>query len=38
MNWFMFDDLVCDGCGRFRFSPVHWLLKATGMCDVARRW
>jgi hypothetical protein len=29
----MRDSWVCPGCIRLKISPVHWFLRAVGLCD-----
>lgn len=27
------DSLICPGCIRFKFNPIHWFNRLVGICD-----
>lgn len=31
--WFPPEWMICPGCIRFRFSPIHFCLRVIGICD-----
>lgn len=30
--------LVCSACFRLKFSPIHWFMRAAGVCDGRNTW
>jgi hypothetical protein len=30
--------MICSGCIRLKISPVHWILRLSGLCDGKGTW